>query len=694
MTPEQIPLFKPAATTGRPPFYKRKSTYVIAALLLLLFIWLGDSLHENVPPPPLGKPDASLLWLNHNYPAMMTHDEVQADYTTLMKGYSIPQTGLFLSFPGTTDLALIQQSATYDEGIAGVLLLAIGDTPSAGKIVQFYEKAWAKLSERQGPRKGRLGLANFYNAYYEVEGIEKTMHVGPNAWIGLLASRYYQETGDPKALQLALDIAHWILYRVPHSDGIVAMGEIPWNSAPWDKIFSTENNESTYAFLQDLLHAKNLSSRDRTDIEQECFHIRRWLLTRAYNPKTNKVIRGFHPGGVDHVGAIDSYTWYIGTLRPGVVRNYGTSIQKLMDRATHDFVVNLKDRWGVDPVDKGMADATYQDDVYNRKIGDPLYLRPEKNRHPVIWYEGTGQYIIGLQDAAVEEAEDAFHYPPGPERESHLAMAQKWLSEARLGLGWMDSAAMHLPWGKTYPCATDGRFYLYGWPAPRGTEHNPSDAVAALVWRMFAGIGFEPLSGTFLNPTFHPRVSVIKKKFHDPGTDLLYGASEEMVVRAWNLYEQKRFGLAYRQAQATINLWEKDAKALQKKKKEIEGGYLPYDGESMAQFQKVHNYWALNDVCAAYFIQGRIEHDRQNYPQAVKIFSTILKEFSLAQMWDKRGWFWDPVNTLQMEFAAGDPQHYGVLFDLLPPVADAPKPKSLTPKPINAQPPQPSAKPL
>ena len=59
-----------------------------------------------------------------------------------------------------------------------------------------------RLADRQGPRKGHLGLANFYNGFYEVEGIEKTMHVGPNAWIGLLASRYYQETGDPKALQL------------------------------------------------------------------------------------------------------------------------------------------------------------------------------------------------------------------------------------------------------------------------------------------------------------------------------------------------------------------------------------------------------------------------------------------------------------------------------------------------------------
>ena len=92
------------------------------------------------------------------------------------------------------------------------------------------------------------------------------------------------------------------------------------------------------------------------------------------------------------------------------------------------------------------------------------------------------------------------------------------------------------------------------------------------------------------------------------------------------------------------------------KKQDLEGGYLPYDGQDMAQFQKIHDYWALNDVAAAYFIQGKIADDRQDYPRAINLFSKILKEFPLAQMWDKRGWFWDPVNTLQMDYAAWIPR--------------------------------------
>src|SRR5665213_654656 len=146
---EHVPIFTSPSANERPPFYKRKSTYVIVALLLLLCIFLGDYL--SLPPQlQVGKPGESLKWLSNNYPALMTQGEVQSDYATLMKGYYIPQTGLFLSFPGTSDLALVQQAATYDEGIVGVLLIALGDLKTAGKLVAFYEKAWERLADRQG----------------------------------------------------------------------------------------------------------------------------------------------------------------------------------------------------------------------------------------------------------------------------------------------------------------------------------------------------------------------------------------------------------------------------------------------------------------------------------------------------------------------------------------------------------------
>jgi len=49
------------------------------------------------------------------------------------------------------------------------------------------------------------------------------------AWIGLLASRYYRRTHDRRALELAVALAHWMIYNLPHRNGAVAMGPIPWN---------------------------------------------------------------------------------------------------------------------------------------------------------------------------------------------------------------------------------------------------------------------------------------------------------------------------------------------------------------------------------------------------------------------------------------------------------------------------------
>jgi len=654
------------SSTGK-PFYKRARTWgIVAGLLLIVFLWLSEDWKPEPPPVDMGKPNPAVLWLTQNYPTLISPKEKQQYYQTLIRGYFVPQTGLYLSFPGTGDLALVQQAATYDQGIVGVLLLALGDIRNAGAIVRFYEKAWELSKNRSGPRKGKGGLSNFYNAYFGVEGIEKTIHVGPNAWIGLLASRYHAETGDTKALHLALEITRWMIYKVPHTNGAIAMGEMAWNATPWDKIYSTENNESTYAFLVDMLRHGALPARDRQAIEMESHRIKRWLIEKGYDPKSRKVIRGFHPGGIDHVGAIDSYTWFIGALRPSVVRANDIPVDHLMNFATQEFTVQVGRRWGIDPVDSGMAKATFEKDTYELQITDPLFLRPNKARNPVIWLEGTGQYIVALQDAAVEFVHHAFKLPEGPERAAALTQAKTWLSLAKQGVGWMDDAKVETRWGTTFSCATEGRFYLHGWPAPRGTAERDSDAVAALVWRLFAGIGFEPLSGTYMHPTFPAKVATQNKTRHDPGTDLLYGASEEMVVRAWNLYEEKNFSLAQRQAQATIELWEKDAKALQKKKQDTVGNYLDFDGQDMNQLQRVHDFWALNDVCAAYFIQGRMAHERQDYTQALRIFTYILKEFPLAQMWDKRGWFWDPVNTLQMEFAAGDPERYGSLYDLIP----------------------------
>ncbi|GEM_PF-1888913 len=608
------------------------------------------------------------FWLRNHYPSLLTAKALQQHYDDLLKGYEVPQTGLFLSFPETSDQRLVQQASTYDQGVMGILLLKLHDFKRVAAILRFYQHAWQEAKERSGPRKNVFGFANFYNAYYGVEGVEKTMHVGPNVWIGLLASRYYRRTGEIWARDLALEIARWEIRSVPHTDGAVAMGEIPWNGAPWSNIYSTENNISTYAFLSDLLKGESLPPADMELIRKERKAIGRWLLTKAYHTDQNAVIRGFNPGGVDDIPAVDSYTWYIDALRPGTFEKMGIPLRRLMKRLHEEFLVKVGRLKGIDCVDQRTAKATYEDALHER-IMDPNWHRPEGDDHRLIWYEGTGQFIVALQDMAVHAVNQAFELPEGPQRDRVLGVAEGWLQEAKEYADAMDAAAFRTEAsGVSYPLATRGRFYLFGWPAPQPARDHPANAVAPLAWRIFAGMGYEPLSDTDLKPSgkwYVKKASYHYETVRDPGTEILYGASEEMSIRAWQLFESGLYDKAWRQSRATIHLWEEDAGRLEARKEKAVGGFLFYDG-TVASFQRIHDYWALNDVAASYFVCAEICDREGRYQEAKIIFSHILKDFTLAQIWDKRGWFWTPAETIAEDFIAPFPERYSELMADVP----------------------------
>ena len=195
-------------------------------------------------------------------PSLLSDGQLQHLYSSLISGYCVPQSGLFLSFPRTPDLRLIQQSATYDEGIVGILLLKLGDLQRARAIVALLRKGLERCAS--GPfrsaRECVYGLANFYNGYYFVEGVEKTMHVGPNAWIGLLASRAMLERRmilKPSPWHSRSLIGSSIKFRTlqrRRRDGADSL-EL---CALAQNIFH-ENNLSTYAFMSDLAKSDHLN---------------------------------------------------------------------------------------------------------------------------------------------------------------------------------------------------------------------------------------------------------------------------------------------------------------------------------------------------------------------------------------------------------------------------------------------------
>src|SRR4029077_16074330 len=126
---------------------------------------------------------------------------------------------------------------------------------------------------------------NFYNADFGSEGIEKTIHVGPNAWVGLFAAKLANATKDPESLKLALAIQDWIANVVPHEKGGVAMGvrDDPFG-ANWSRIYSTENNLSYYSFLTELLRSPRLETPQRVAMTLERDRVENWIIQTGYDP--------------------------------------------------------------------------------------------------------------------------------------------------------------------------------------------------------------------------------------------------------------------------------------------------------------------------------------------------------------------------------------------------------------------------
>src|SRR5262249_13309862 len=137
----------------------------------------------------------------------------------------------------------------------------------------------------------------------------------------------------------------------------------------------------------------------------------------------------------------------------------------------------------------------------------------------------------------------------------------------------------------------------------------------------------------------------------------LFGTSEDMVVRAWKFLEDGDTDRAVRQARATIEEWSSWAQEQQAAKTRRFGRLMEYGGAPRGR-EEIFRYWALNDVGAALFILGKALDEKKRYGEAAEAFGQLAKDFSLAQVWDPRGWFWSPLVSIRDEYLARHPYRY------------------------------------
>jgi hypothetical protein len=584
-------------------------------------------------------------------------EHVQAIYQHLVDSHWVPETGLFISFLGTEDNKLAQQSSTYEQAAVGILAVRLGDVARAQRIFLFMKQAWVE-GPQKSEREGMQGLTNFYNGEFGGEGIEKTIHSGPNAWAGLFAAYYGNQTGDGDAQAWALELARWMAHAVPHQDGGIAMGpRIGYDGIPWTRVYSTENNLSYYAFLSELLHGTRLSPSDKTWISEERGHVEDWLVHVGFDRLAYAMNRGYNPQGLDRTRALDTITWLISAVGPQRLKERGLDPDRLMRQAEESFEVKVHGLDGVDSTDQPEADLTFASapNELGSYRGSP---RTGADQHRIIWYEGLGQYINALNRMAAYAGERG-------DREK----ARLYTAKAQHLLEQFDAAALpNHPEGTAYQYATYGKFFLDGWYPPKDAPDGPPSSLIAAVWRCFAGLGLDPLDGQQIASV--PRVDVqvpVIAAIHHPSPSILYGASDDMVSRAWEFLNRGDNDRAIQQAQATVQEWSPWARKLEEKKAAELGRLISYEGDP-EQRQQIFNYWALNDVAAAYFILGKAFDLQGHYTQAVGALQHIARNYPLAQIWDPRGWFWSPLDSIQDEFVSRNPVRYG---HLLPPVVVA-----------------------
>ena len=104
--------------------------------------------------------------------------------------------------------------------------------------------------------------------------------------------------------------------------------------------------------------------------------------------------------------------------------------------------------------------------------------------------------------------------------------------------------------------------------------------------------------------------------------------AKEIIIRAWEAWGAKDYDKAFYWTDKCIEVYSEEAK----KEQALLTG-LP-STDAMDQYE------TLNAVGTSFFIQGEAYLSQGKIEEAKKVFNTAIQDYSYAQNWDPRGWYW------------------------------------------------------
>ncbi|MBM3248207.1 MAG: tetratricopeptide repeat protein [Candidatus Omnitrophica bacterium] len=133
--------------------------------------------------------------------------------------------------------------------------------------------------------------------------------------------------------------------------------------------------------------------------------------------------------------------------------------------------------------------------------------------------------------------------------------------------------------------------------------------------------------------------------------------SVTITTKAWGVLEKGDVEAVLAYTNKCIELYGEEAKKMQASLTEYPKGEA--DG---GKNQDVFNFWALNDVGTCLFIQGEAYRKADMLEEAKEAYNKLINEYSFAQAWDTKGWFWKPSEAAKdrlKEIETGKSYDYG-----------------------------------
>jgi prefoldin subunit 5 len=351
--------------------------------------------------------------------------------------------GLILSYEG--DSSLREVCFSYDQALAVFVFLNQGEIERAEKVLDFYLK-----EINQGKK--------IYNAYFTDGGVfEYVLHSGPQAWIGLAALNYREKTKSKKYIQIAREVADFLIKMQDKEGGIFG--------GPKDSWYSTEHNLDAYAFFR--LFYKQTGKRKYKEVADK---IKRWISRYSYTKHKVPINRGKGDATI----ATDTYTWSVTALGPETLYSMGMDPEEILEFAEKNCKVTVN--------------FEYND----RKIkveGFDFAKMKHSARGGIISGEWTAQMIL-----AYEVMADYFKQKDSKKYREYLEKAYYYSNQLQKMIITSPSRA-----GRVEPCLPYASSpYVdtgHGWRTPRGKR---TGSLASTAYFLIAYNGHNPLKGEFL----------------------------------------------------------------------------------------------------------------------------------------------------------------------------------------------------